>query len=197
MIPSSCLTTGLPLLLQLCITHTKHISLRASLLIVKSKMAHWGHLQSPLMDLLGPIKSIELLPDGWVKSEGPTRPASPVCHPQLTWEMWGTQIEWATFPSVVKFICTHPTQSARKSTDIFTVFAIGCRCEANWVTSTKRSTTPAFHFFFRLCGADKISAGILTGKEQVMTTNTVCGVDTIVTPCTDASTTPSAPLRVL
>lgn len=94
----------------------------------QSQRQHRCILQSPLM---GPIKRRGLLPSGWVHCEGPTRPAPSVFVSQLHGKCEVSQIEAASFPSVVNFIRTHPT----KTQDIFTD-ATSCTHDADLVTQS-------------------------------------------------------------
>lgn len=104
--------------------------------------------------------------------------------------MWGTQIDWAPFPSVVKFICAHPTQSARTRT-----FLLSHNHPQMWLKLTHKHQTVCDTSHLVPIQVVWISTAMLTGKEEVTTTNTVCGVYTALTSCAAASISPWAGFR--
>lgn len=133
--------------LQAEITHS--VSFQTAILIIEPKTAHSHCLQSALMDLWVSLKQ-RAAPR--VKCVEPTHPTHQCFIHTVTWEMWGTQIDRAPFPSVVKFIWTHPTTSVR-GTWAFLL-------SHNWLQMwgepthifTQQSAARTLYFLFNLCG---------------------------------------------
>lgn len=95
----------------------------------------------------------ELNVQSWGDTPRPTSVSSTV-----TWEMWGTQIDWAPFPNVVKFNKHTPNTVCKNMGRFFLFFFYSQSCADVKLTDSwaeSQSVGPALYFLFRLLGRDK------------------------------------------